>query len=70
MQTFVQLCASAAVIALRNMPLNWESFVDDMMQMANSSNENLYTVLEIFSDLHREYTQTFIQEKYRIKVNQ
>jgi len=69
MGTFKQLCASITTIALQNMATTWENFLEDMMQLANSSNENLFAVLEIISNFNREFLESQMQEKHRIKVN-
>ncbi len=68
MKTFKQLCASITNIALKNMATTWENFLEDMMQLANSSNENLFAVLEIISNFNREFIDSQMPEKHRLKV--
>jgi len=60
-QTFKQLCTSASVIGLKMIQNNWKNFIQDMINLANSSTQNLYASLEILSSLCRELQGVDVQ---------
>ena len=66
--SFKQLCASAAIIGASMILGQWGSFVPDLLNIANSSEQKLLTILEIFITLHKELQEKGIDQNAREKV--